>query len=73
MKLLLASIRIREIRAQAPDTLIIAISGAGGGPADYFKMSHAFGANSVLAKPFEPAELLAPVRRLLNRSADPTS
>jgi DNA-binding response OmpR family regulator len=55
---------IREIRAQAPETPIIAISGAGGGAADYLRMARAFGANAVLAKPFEPADLLTLVQKL---------
>lgn len=60
---------IREIRAQAPDIPIIAISGAVGGQADYLKMARAFGANAVLAKPFEPKEMLAVAQRLLDTSA----
>ena len=55
---------IREIRAQAAETPIIAISGGGGDQADYLKMAQAFGANAALAKPFDPAALLALVERL---------
>lgn len=55
---------IREIRALASGTPIIAISGAGGGEADYLKMAQAFGANAALAKPFDPAALLTLVERL---------
>jgi DNA-binding response OmpR family regulator len=55
---------IREIRSLAAATPIIAISGGGGGQADYLKMAQAFGANAALSKPFDPAALLALVERL---------
>jgi DNA-binding response OmpR family regulator len=54
--------RIREIQ---PDMPIIAISGGGSSEVDYLKFAQRFGANAVLAKPFDPAELLEIVAELL--------
>jgi CheY-like chemotaxis protein len=54
--------RIRQTNANMP---IIAISGGGSNQVDYLKFAEKFGANAVLAKPFDPAELLTIVARLL--------
>jgi DNA-binding response OmpR family regulator len=54
---------ILELRSIWPDGPIIAISGGGRiGKGDFLKMAKTCGADAVLAKPFEPAELLALVR-----------
>jgi CheY-like chemotaxis protein len=56
---------IREIRLLLPDTPIIAISGGTEGGADYLKMAQTFGANAVMAKPFDPLVMLKLVHRLI--------
>jgi DNA-binding response OmpR family regulator len=54
---------ILELRSIWPDGPIIAISGGGRiGKCDFLKMAKTCGADAALAKPFEPAELLALVR-----------
>jgi CheY-like chemotaxis protein len=55
---------IKRIRQASPDMPIIAISGGGSNQVDYLKFAQKFGANAVLAKPFDPAELLQIVARL---------
>lgn len=59
---------IREIRSLAPDVPVIAISGGGGGQADYLRMAGLLGAAAVLAKPFDPQELVVLARRLMESS-----
>jgi DNA-binding response OmpR family regulator len=56
---------IKRIRRGNPTLPIIAISGGGSNQIDYLKFARKFGANAVLAKPFEPAELLDIATRLL--------
>lgn len=57
---------IREARAKFPDLQIIAISGGGNrGELDYLPIAERFGANKVLAKPFEQSTLLGTVEELL--------
>jgi CheY-like chemotaxis protein len=63
---------IIEIRAQAPDLPILAISGGARiGNADFLQIAKRLGATDVLPKPFEPKELLAKVEACL--AADGTS
>lgn len=55
---------MREMRAAAPETPIIAVSGGGRiGNADLLRMARGLGADAILAKPFEPAQLLELVGR----------
>jgi CheY-like chemotaxis protein len=55
-----------EMRREWPDAPIVAISGGGRlANADYLKMARNLGANAVLAKPFEPEELIEAVARCL--------
>lgn len=56
---------IREVRLLLPHTPIIAISGGTEGGADYLKMAQTFGANAVMAKPFDPMAMLKLVHGLL--------
>ena len=56
---------IKRIRQINPDMPIIAISGGGNDQMDYLKFAQRFGANAVLAKPFDPAELLKVVAQLV--------
>jgi CheY-like chemotaxis protein len=58
---------IKQARQNAPDLKVIAMSGGGDRlPAGFsLKMAQAFGAEAVLYKPFENAELLATVRSVL--------
>jgi two-component system, chemotaxis family, chemotaxis protein CheY len=56
---------IREIRGLAPNVPVIAMSGGGGGQADYLRMAALLGAAAVLAKPFDPMELVELARRLV--------
>jgi len=57
---------IMQIRAQDATIPIIAMSGGGRlGNADFLKMAARFGANEVLAKPFERQNLTAAVSRRL--------
>ena len=55
---------IVELRAMWPKGPIIAISGGGrsGGPANYLELARSLGATAVLAKPFEPTELISCLR-----------
>jgi DNA-binding response OmpR family regulator len=59
---------IRELRREAPAIPILAISGAG--PPLYLRAATDLGASAALAKPFDAAELLAVVGRLLERSRE---
>jgi CheY-like chemotaxis protein len=53
---------IRTLRSEWPGGSIIAMSGgARVGNADYLRMAKELGANAVLAKPFEPDDLIAMV------------
>lgn len=57
---------IREIVEHAPGTRIIAVSGGGSSHNMMFlDIAKAFGAGTVLAKPFRPAQLLQAVERAL--------
>lgn len=57
---------IREARGKFPDLKIIAISGGGNrGQLEYLPIAERFGANRVLAKPFEQSALLGAVEELL--------
>jgi DNA-binding response OmpR family regulator len=57
---------ISELRRLAPNTKIIAISGAGIGRADdYLGMARRLGASRILAKPFSGDEILAIVAEVL--------
>jgi DNA-binding response OmpR family regulator len=57
---------IIEVRAEAPDLPILAISGgARVGNADFLQIARRLGATDILPKPFEPKELLAKVEACL--------
>ncbi len=57
---------IREARGKFPDLKIIAISGGGNrGELEYLPIAERFGADKVLAKPFEQSTLLGTVEELL--------
>jgi CheY-like chemotaxis protein len=56
---------IRRIRQISPDIPIIAMSGGGDHRVDYLNFAQKLGANAVLAKPFDPADLLKMVAQLL--------
>jgi DNA-binding response OmpR family regulator len=60
---------ILELRREAPNTRIIAISGAAGGNGapSYLKLAHELGADEVLAKPFVAADLLRLIHNLLGK------
>ncbi|MGB2906425.1 MAG: response regulator [Candidatus Aminicenantaceae bacterium] len=59
---------IRELRKMNPDVKIIAVSGGGFIHSDYYlDMAKRFGAFSILAKPFTPAEVLNAVNQLLQK------
>lgn len=67
---------IRALRARHPFLKVIAISGGGHNPADwYLKIARSFGANKLLFKPFGPEDLLEAIRELLakNRNGDRVS
>ena len=60
---------IQELRRDAPDLKIIAVSGGGQiGPADYLDIARRFGANRTFSKPFNRKELLQAVAELLAES-----
>lgn len=57
---------IIELRAQAPDVKVIAMSGGGRyGNGDYLKLARKFGARKTVTKPFMRDEMLAVVREVL--------
>jgi len=57
---------ITEMRRLRTDLRIIAISGGGRlGTGDFLQMAHKFGADAILAKPFDPDELVAMVEQQL--------
>jgi DNA-binding response OmpR family regulator len=59
---------ILAIKAHAPRTRVIAISGGYRvGPEDFLTLARHVGADDVLAKPFRPSALLAVADRLLHR------
>jgi DNA-binding response OmpR family regulator len=61
---------IREMRAVRADVKIIAISGGGRlGNLDLLAMAGKLGADEIVAKPFDAAELVAPIRRCLGEAA----
>lgn len=62
---------IAELRARAPDTKIIAMSGVWFGEADHEAMADSLGLVAVIEKPFSRAQLLGIVGRTLNPDAVP--
>ena len=58
---------IMEMRKQRSDVRIVAMSGGGrvGAPEAFLKTAKSLGADEVLAKPFEPEQLVAVVKRQL--------
>ena len=57
---------IREARSAFPGLKIIAISGGGSrGQLEYLPVAERFGADRILAKPFEQSELLEAISELL--------
>jgi CheY-like chemotaxis protein len=56
---------IRVVRRRRPELPIIAMSGGLPDPADYLGLARYFGATAILAKPFQPSELVEIVERLL--------
>ena len=57
---------IVAVRRESPGTPIIAISGGGGGGADYLAMAKKLGAARALQKPFSVATALRVVDELLS-------
>src|SRR3989442_6405589 len=63
---------IRTIRAEIPQTKIVAMSGGGQtGQIEVLRAAAAFGAARVLLKPFAPRDLLTAIRELLGEAAAP--
>src|SRR5438552_15682458 len=62
---------IRAVRAEAPQSKIIAMSGGGGLKFDLLDAATAFGASRTLRKPFAPSVLLTTVRDLLGKRGPP--
>src|SRR5437879_10660774 len=62
---------IRAMRAEAPQSKIIAMSGGGGLKFDLLDAATAFGASRTLRKPFAPSVLLTTVRDLLGKRGPP--
>jgi CheY-like chemotaxis protein len=56
---------IRRIREISPDIPIIAMSGGGDSRRDYLRFAEKLGASAVLAKPFDPTDLLNMAAQLL--------
>lgn len=54
---------IMELRKRKPDLPIVAISGGGRPAQDYLQFARRLGANEILAKPFEPEELIEVLNR----------
>lgn len=63
---------IMEIIAEKPDLPILAVSGGGGitGRFDYLEISRLIGADAILTKPFQLAELREKVSQLLADNKD---
>ena len=60
---------IRDIRGEAPDTKIIAISGGGRmGNTDFLKIARQLGASDVIAKPLDPDHFISVVRDRLAKA-----
>jgi DNA-binding response OmpR family regulator len=58
---------IVEMRREQPSTKIIAISGGGRiGNADFLKVARSMGANDVIAKPVDPDDFAARIKRCLS-------
>src|SRR5882724_5140192 len=63
---------IRALRAETPQTKIVAMSGGGQtGQIEVLRAAAAFGAARVLLKPFAPRDLLTAIRELLGEPAAP--
>lgn len=63
---------IRALRAEAPQTKIVAMSGGGQtGQIEVLRAAAAFGAARILSKPFAPRDLLTAIRELLGEPAAP--
>ena len=61
---------IRALRAETPQTKIVAMSGGGRtGQVEVLRAAAALGASRTLLKPFEPRELLKTIRELLGERA----
>ena len=60
---------IREFHQRYPQTRIIAMSGMVGTKVDYLSLSRDFGADKVLRKPFDVAELKTMLREVLAETA----
>jgi DNA-binding response OmpR family regulator len=59
---------ITEIRREQPDAKIIAVSGGGRvGNTDFLKIARSLGADDAVAKPVDPDDFTARVRRFLPR------
>jgi two-component system, chemotaxis family, chemotaxis protein CheY len=59
---------ITEIRRERPDAKIIAVSGGGRvGNTDFLKIARSLGADDAVAKPVDPDDFTARVRRFLPR------
>jgi CheY-like chemotaxis protein len=60
---------IQALRTRHPALQVIAISGGGHNPADwYLRIARSFGAKKLLFKPFGPEELLQAIRELLAKT-----
>jgi DNA-binding response OmpR family regulator len=58
---------IVEMRREQPSTKIIAVSGGGRiGNADFLKVARSMGANDVIAKPVDPDDFAARIKRCLS-------
>jgi CheY-like chemotaxis protein len=57
---------IREFRARYPQTRIIAMSGSRGFAVDYLSLGLAIGADRVLRKPFDLAELRGALKEIID-------
>lgn len=57
---------LKAIKAAAPDTKIVAMSGGGRiGPDAFLHLAERLGADATVMKPFRPSELAAVIRRLV--------